>query len=72
MRWRQAGGLRGGGPGRTLTLEKGADLPPGCDAPLAGVLAQCHLQEEHRDATSEEEYEVGDEEGSCRERRGMG
>lgn len=72
MGWRQAGGLQGGGPGRTLTLEKGTDLPPGCDAPLAGVLAQCHLQEEQRDATSEEEDEIGDEEGSCRRRGGMG
>lgn len=50
-----------------LTLEEGADLPPSCGAPLAGVLAQCHLQEEHRDATGEEEDEIGDEEGSCRE-----
>lgn len=50
-----------------LTLEEGADLPPSCGTPLAGVLAQCHLQEEHRDATGEEEDEVGDEEGSCRE-----
>lgn len=53
-----------GGRGDTLTLEKGADLPPGCDTPLAGVLAQCHLQEEHRDAAGEEEDEVGDEESS--------
>lgn len=50
-----------------LTLEEGADLPPGCHTPLAGVLAQCHLQEEHRDATGEEEDEVGDEEGSWEE-----
>lgn len=52
-----------------LTLEQGADLPPGCHAALAGVLAQRHLQEEHRDATGEEEDEVGDEEGSCGRRR---
>ena len=63
------GGLQRSG-GRTLTLEEGADLPPGCDAALAGVLAQRHLQEEHRDAAGEEEDEVGDEEGSCRERGG--
>ena len=62
-------GLQGGG-GRTLTLEEGADLPPGCDAALAGVLAQRHLQEEHRDAAGEKEDEVGDEERSCRERGG--
>ena len=55
------------GPGRTLTLEEGANLLPGSDAALAGVLAQRHLQEEHRDAAGEEEDEVGDEEGSCRE-----
>lgn len=62
------GALVGGKKG-TLTLEKGADLPPGCHAPLAGVLAQCHLQEEHWDATGKEEDEVGDEEGSCGRRR---
>lgn len=61
-----AGGQRG-----TLTLEKGADLPPGCHTALAGVLAQCHLQEEHWDTAGEEEDEVGDEEGSCG-RRGAG
>lgn len=48
-----------------LTLKEGADLPPGCDAPLAGVLAQRCLQEEDGDATGEEEDEVGDEEGTC-------
>lgn len=49
----------------TLTLEEGADLPPGRDAALAGVLAQGHLQKEEWNATGEEEDEVGDEEGSC-------
>ena len=56
--------------GRIHTLEEGANLPPGCDTPLTGVLAQCHLQEEHRDAEGEEEDEVGDEEGSCRRGKG--
>ena len=56
--------------GRTLTLEEGADLPPGCDAALAGVLAQSHLQEEHWDAAGEKEDQVGDEECSCGERGG--
>ena len=51
--------------GTALTLEEGADLPPGCDAALAGVLAQRHFQEEHWDAAGEEEDEVGEEEGSC-------
>lgn len=55
-----------------LTLKKGADLPPGCHAALAGVLAQRHLQEEHRDAAGEEEDEVGDEEGPCGRRRSAG
>ena len=63
------GGLQGDG-GRTLTLEEGADLPPGCDAALAGVLAQSHLQEEHWDAAGEKEDQVGDEECSCGERGG--
>lgn len=68
--WTLLGALVGGQRG-TLTLEKGADLSPGCHTALAGVLAQRHLQEEHRDATGEEEDEVGDEEGSCG-RRGAG
>lgn len=63
------GGLQGDG-GRTLTLEEGADLPPGCDTALAGVLTQRHLQEENRDAAGEKEDEVGDEERSCGERGG--
>lgn len=57
---------------RVLTLEEGADLRPGRDAPLAGVLAQCHFQEEHWDATAEEKDEVGHEEGSCRREGGRG
>lgn len=61
------GGRAGGVCGRkALTLEEGADLPPGCDAALAGVLAQRHFQKEHWDAAGEEEDEVGEEEGSCR------
>lgn len=47
-------------------LKDGADLPPGCDAPLTGVLAQRRLQEEDRNAAGKEEDEVGDEEGTCR------
>lgn len=69
-RGRRAVGLRAGGWGITLTLEERADLSPGCDASLAGVLAQRHLQEEHRDAAGEEENEVGDEESSCGGRGG--
>ena len=49
-----------------LTLKDGADLPPGSDAPLTGVLAQRRLQEEDRNAAGKEEDEVGDEEGTCR------
>lgn len=48
-----------------LTLKDGANLPPGCDASLASVLAQCCLQEKDRNATGKEEDEVGDEEGTC-------
>lgn len=48
-----------------LTFKDGADLPPGCDASLARVLAQRCLQEEDRNATGKEEDEVGDEEGTC-------
>lgn len=48
-----------------LTLKDGANLPPGCDASLASVLAQCCLQEEDRNATGKEEDEVGDEKGTC-------
>ena len=48
-----------------LTLKDGADLPPGSDAPLTGVLAQRRLQEEDRNAAGKEEDEVGDEEGTC-------
>lgn len=47
-----------------LTLEEGTDLPPSSNTPLAAVLAQGHLQEEHRDSTAEEEDEVGDKESS--------
>lgn len=47
-----------------LTLEEGADLPPSSNTPLAAILAQRHLQKEHRDATAEEEDEVGDEKSS--------
>lgn len=60
----QDGRLKGGRQGMTLTLEKGTDLPPSSYTPLAAILAQCHLQEEHWDATAEEEDEVGDEESS--------
>lgn len=48
-----------------LTLKDGTNLPPGCDASLASVLAQCCLQEEDRNATGKEEDEVGDEKGTC-------
>lgn len=47
-----------------LTLKEGTDLPPSSNTPLAAILAQCHLQEEHWDATAKEEDEVGDEESS--------
>lgn len=50
---------------RLLTLKDGANLPPGCDASLASVLAQRCLQEEDRNATGKEEDEVGDEKGTC-------
>lgn len=53
-----------------LTLKDGTDLPPGCDATLAGVLAQRCLQEEDGNATGEEEDEVGDEEGTCGQKEG--
>jgi len=50
-----------------LTFKDGADLPPGSDPSLAGVLPQRRLQEEQGDPAGEEEDEVRDEEGSCRE-----
>lgn len=50
---------------KLLTLKDGANLPPGCDASLASVLAQRCLQEEDRNATGKEEDEVGDEKGTC-------
>lgn len=52
-----------------LTLEHGADLPPGGQAALAGVLAQRRLQEEERDAAEEEEDKVRDEEDTCKTQR---
>lgn len=44
-----------------LTREDGAQLGPAGDAPLGGVLAQRHLQEEDRQAAAEQEDEVRDE-----------
>lgn len=61
----QDGRSKGRKAGRVpLTLKEGTDLPPGSNTPLAAILAQCHLQEEHWDATAKEEDEVGDEESS--------
>lgn len=47
-----------------LTFKEGTDPPPGRHTSLAGVLSQCRLQEEDRDATGEEEDEVRDEKGT--------
>lgn len=44
------------------TFKQGTDFSPAGDAPLAGVLAQSYLQEEDRNATGEQEDQVGDEE----------
>lgn len=44
-----------------LTSEDGAELGPAGDASFRGVLAQCNLQEEHRQATPKQENEVRDE-----------
>lgn len=44
------------------TFEQRTDFPPAGDAALAGVLAQRCLQEEDRNATGEQEDQVGDEE----------
>lgn len=44
-----------------LTGEDGAELGPAGDPSFRGVLAQCNLQEEHRQATPEQEDEVRDE-----------
>lgn len=44
-----------------LTGEDGAELGPAGDPSLGGVLAQCNLQEEHRQATPKQEDEVRDE-----------
>lgn len=48
-----------------LTFKDGANLPPGSDASLTGVLPQSSLQEEHRNPTHKQENEVGDEESTC-------
>lgn len=45
-----------------LTSKDGAELGPAGDPPLRGVLTKCHLQEKHRQPTSDKEDEVGDEE----------
>lgn len=50
-----------------LTSEDGTELGPASDPPLRGILAQCDLQEEHRQATPEQEDEVRDEKCTCRE-----
>ena len=52
-----------------MTFKQRADLPPAGDAPLAGVLAQSGLQEEHGNTTRKEEDQVGDEEGTWMEQR---
>lgn len=44
-----------------LTSEDGAELGPARDSSFRGVLAQCNLQEEHGQATPEQEDEVRDE-----------
>lgn len=44
-----------------VTLKHGAYFPPGGHPSLTGVLAQCSLQEEHRDATAEEKHTVRNE-----------
>lgn len=46
------------------TFKQWTDFPPACNASLAGVLAQGRLQEEDRNATGEQEDQVGDEEGT--------
>lgn len=44
------------------TFKQGTDFSPAGNASLAGVLAQGYLQEEDRNATGEQEDQVGDEE----------
>lgn len=48
-----------------LTGEDGAELGPAGDPPFRGVLAQRHLQEEHRESAAEQEDEVGDQKRTC-------
>lgn len=45
-----------------LTFKQRADFSPAGNASLTGVLAQGDLQEEDRNATGEQEDQVGDEE----------
>lgn len=49
-----------------LTSEDGAEFGPAGDPSFRGVLAQRNLQEEHRQATPEQEDEVRDEKRTWR------
>lgn len=51
------------------TSKDGAELGPAGYPPLRGVLTERHLQEKHRQPTSEKEDEVGDEECTLEKNR---
>jgi len=46
---------------KKLTCKYGAKFFPTGDPTLRGELAECHLQEEHRQSSTEQENEVWDE-----------
>lgn len=49
-----------------LTSKDGAEFGPAGDPSFRGELAQCDLQEEHRQTTTEQEDEVRDEKRTCK------